>query len=80
MPNSLYIALKLIQERYGCEIPIFVTENGWSTLEGIDDDGRVAYFRAALEGALDALEEGINLKGYIAWSLMDNFEWMRGYT
>ncbi|KAJ8730215.1 hypothetical protein PYW07_017253 [Mythimna separata] len=79
MPDSIYIVLKNIQKRYG-DVPIYITENGWSTHEGIEDEGRVAYYRAALESALDALDEGINLKGYYAWSLMDNFEWMAGYT
>lgn len=79
MPNSMYIVLKSIQERYG-DVPIYITENGWSTHEGIDDDSRVAYYRAALESTLDAMDEGVNLKGYFAWSLMDNFEWMAGYT
>lgn len=79
MPNSVYITLKSIHERYG-DVPIIITENGWSTHEGIEDEDRVNYYRAALEDALDAMEEGVNLKGYFAWSLMDNFEWMAGYT
>ncbi|CAH2059131.1 unnamed protein product, partial [Iphiclides podalirius] len=41
---------------------------------------RIRYYRAALESVLDALDAGVNLKGYMAWSLMDNFEWMQGYT
>ncbi|XP_047024158.1 lactase-phlorizin hydrolase-like [Helicoverpa zea] len=79
MPKSLYIALNEIQKRYG-DIPIYVTENGWSTREGIEDDERVDYYRDALEDVLDALDEGIDVRGYYAWSLMDNFEWLAGYT
>lgn len=79
MPDSMYITLKLIKNRYG-DIPIYITENGWSSYGGIDDDNRVDYYRSALEGVLDALDDGINVKGYYAWSLMDNFEWLAGYT
>lgn len=63
--------------------PLFyITENGWSSPPeaGVFDDDRIAYYRAALNSALDAIEAGVNLKGYMAWSLMDNFEWMEGYT
>ncbi|XP_075973346.1 myrosinase 1-like [Anticarsia gemmatalis] len=80
MPRSLYIVLKRIHERYDGNVPIIVTENGWSTHAGIEDEDRVAYYRAALEGALDAMDEGVNLLGYFAWSLLDNFEWMAGYS
>lgn len=59
---------------------IYITENGWSTYQGLNDDTRVNYMRAAWESALDALDAGINLKGYMAWSLMDNFEWREGYS
>lgn len=79
MPDSMYITLKLIQKRYG-DLPIYITENGWSSYGGIDDDDRVDYYRSALEGVLDALDDGLNIKGYYAWSLMDNFEWLAGYT
>lgn len=58
-----------------------MTENGWSTAPeaGNNDDDRVKYLTAALESALDAIDAGVKLKGYMAWSLMDNFEWMEGY-
>nr|XP_021200129.2 myrosinase 1 [Helicoverpa armigera] len=79
MPSSLYHALRQINERYP-DYPIIVTENGWSTREGIEDDERVDYYRDALEDVLDALDEGIDVRGYYAWSLMDNFEWLAGYT
>ncbi|XP_013174587.1 PREDICTED: cytosolic beta-glucosidase-like [Papilio xuthus] len=73
--------LLLIKEKYNNPV-MYITENGWSTRleQGLEDDDRVRYYRAALENVLDALDAGVNLKGYMAWSLMDNFEWMQGYT
>jgi beta-glucosidase len=57
-------------------IPIIVTENG---LAATDDTRRVEYFRRALRCVAHALEEGIDVRGYFAWSALDNFEWVSGY-
>ncbi|KAI8423011.1 hypothetical protein MSG28_014099 [Choristoneura fumiferana] len=78
-PNSTYNALTHLKAKYNDPV-IYITENGWSTHRGLVDDDRIQYYRAALESALDALDAGVNLKGYMAWSLVDNFEWMEGYT
>lgn len=80
-PNSLYNALTLLKERYNNPI-FYITENGWSVAPDRDliDDDRITYYRALLESALDCIDAGVNLKGYMAWSLIDNFEWMEGYT
>lgn len=56
--------------------PILVTENGIGTE---DDARRIAFTRAALEGVLRATADGIDVRGYIHWSLLDNFEWLEGY-
>ena len=56
--------------------PIIVTENGIST---DDDASRIAFVTAALEGVLGCIEEGIDVRGYVYWSLLDNFEWAFGY-
>jgi beta-glucosidase len=58
-------------------VPIFVTENGIATS---DDTRRIAYYLAALTGLERAIDDGVDVRGYIAWSLLDNFEWMSGYT
>jgi beta-glucosidase len=57
-------------------VPIFVTENGIATE---DDNRRVEYVQRAVAGLKRAIDDGVDVRGYIAWSLMDNFEWMSGY-
>jgi beta-glucosidase len=57
-------------------IPVIVTENG---LSSEDDSRRVEYFQRALRCVADTLRDGIDVRGYFAWSLMDNFEWVSGY-
>jgi len=58
-------------------VPIMVTENGIATE---DDTRRVEYYQRALAGLKRAIDDGVDVRGYVAWSLMDNFEWMSGYT
>jgi beta-glucosidase len=66
--------------------PLVITENGsaWEDTVGpngeIDDPERVDYLRSHLAAAHAAIEEGVDLRGYLAWSLLDNFEWSYGYT
>ncbi len=57
-------------------VPIIVTENGIST---DDDSRRVEYVQRALAGLKRAIDDGVDARGYVAWSLLDNFEWMSGY-
>jgi beta-glucosidase len=56
--------------------PVVVTENGIAT---DDDTERIAFLTEALESAHRCLDEGIDLRGYFVWSLLDNFEWHLGY-
>jgi beta-glucosidase len=57
-------------------LPVVVTENGIGTE---DDRQRIAYMSEALQGVHRALEDGVDVRGYFAWSLLDNFEWSMGY-
>ncbi|XP_023723771.1 myrosinase 1-like isoform X2 [Cryptotermes secundus] len=60
---------------------VFVTENGFSDLGELNDTGRVYFYTTYLTEMLKAIhEDGCNVIGYAAWSLMDNFEWNRGYA
>jgi beta-glucosidase len=57
-------------------VPILVTENGIGTA---DDDDRIEYVTQALHGVQACLDDGIDVRGYVYWSLLDNFEWVLGY-
>jgi beta-glucosidase len=57
-------------------VPILVTENGIATS---NDDKRIAYIDTAMREVLACLAEGIDVRGYLYWSLLDNFEWAFGY-
>lgn len=84
-PEGLKSCLLWVKRRYG-DIPLYITENGGafddpSPVKGrVPDADRVAYFRDHLRAAQEAIAEGVNLKGYFAWSLLDNFEWAFGYS
>ncbi|WP_060882996.1 glycoside hydrolase family 1 protein [Streptomyces caniscabiei] len=72
-PDALGIALRHTRDVVG-DVPIIVTENG---IASTDDERRVAYTSAALNSLLDAAEDGVDVRGYLHWSLLDNFEWGR---
>jgi len=89
-PEGLRKFQKWISDRYktsdGQGVNIIVAENGWGepdTTEekNVYDSGRCNYYRDYI-GAMSrgAAEDGVNVKGYFAWSLLDNFEWSEGYT
>lgn len=61
-------------------MPLYVTENGMAEVEGADDPRRVAYYNEHLKSVLRAKQQGADMRGYFAWSLLDNFEWSYGYT
>ncbi len=74
-PDCIYWAIRFLNQRYGR--PILITENGIGTG---DDTRRVAFIEAALAGVQNCIADGIPVKGYFHWSLMDNFEWQKGYA
>jgi beta-glucosidase len=47
---------------------------------GVNDTDRVEYLRSHLRAARQAIDAGVNLRGYFAWSLLDNFEWQSGFS
>jgi beta-glucosidase len=72
-PDAPGIAIRHTREILG-EVPILVTENGIAT---DDDERRIEYTTGALNRVLDAIADGIDVRGYVHWSLLDNFEWGR---
>ncbi len=75
-PQALEATIRRAWDVTGGDVPVLVTENGIGT----DDDAqRMAYVRTALEGVLACLADGIDVRGYTYWSLLDNFEWAEGY-
>jgi beta-glucosidase len=75
-PQSLEATLRRAWEYTGGRTPLLVTENGIGTF---DDEQRIDYLHQALEGVLRALADGIDVRGYTCWSLLDNFEWALGF-
>ena len=83
-PVGMYEQIRFWTDRYNIK-EIYITENGsaWPDVlnhEGrVQDDSRVDYLRCHLHQVHRAVEEGAPVKGYFAWSLLDNFEWSMGY-
>jgi beta-glucosidase len=85
-PQGLTDTLAWVKARYG-NPPIYVTENGAAffdppQVEGdrLADPLRVDYYRKHLRAVHQALTAGVDVRGYFAWSLLDNFEWSHGYS
>ena len=85
-PQGLADALSSVKRLYG-DIPLYVTENGAAFYDppaagpdGIQDPLRIDYLREHLRVVHRLITEGLDLRGYFAWSLLDNFEWSLGYS
>ncbi len=83
-PQALTDLLLRLNDRYDNLPPLYITENGAAgeddCINGeVNDTQRVNYFQAHLEAVDSAIKSGVNVQGYFAWSLMDNFEWAFGY-
>ncbi|WP_405747108.1 GH1 family beta-glucosidase [Streptomyces canus] len=80
VPQGLTELLTAFHERYGDRLPpVVITENGCS-YEGVDDQDRIAYLDGHIRALHQAVEAGVDVRGYFVWSLMDNFEWAEGYA
>ncbi|KAI9176984.1 hypothetical protein LWI28_009540 [Acer negundo] len=75
VPFGAYIAVTYVKEHYGNPY-VFLSENG---AESLRDYIRINYYRDYLI-QLKVIDDGANVHGYFAWSLLDNFEWLSGYT
>jgi beta-glucosidase len=83
---ALTDTLVWVKDRYG-SLPIYVTENGAAFYDppivegdGLADPLRLAYLREHITAVHAAIQRGVDVRGYFAWSLLDNFEWAHGYT
>jgi beta-glucosidase len=82
-PDSLYWGPKYLADRY--RLPVVITENGmtncdWVALDGhVHDAARIDFLHRYLLALHRAIEDGVDIRGYFQWSLMDNFEWAEGY-
>ena len=84
-PDGMTEVLTRVTRDY-TPLPIYVTENGsaWPDRIGadgsVDDPERLAFLNDHLAASARAIEDGANVAGYFAWSLLDNFEWAEGYA
>lgn len=74
-PEALENVVRFVSEHW--DKPIMVTENGIATE---DDSERIEFMSTALTGLTKCIEDGIDIVGYMHWSLLDNFEWQKGYA
>ena len=83
-PAALYRMIMRVHRDYG--LPIYVTENGCSYTTAPDADGRVRdqeridFYKGYIGQVGRAMDEGADVRGYYAWTLIDNFEWAMGYS
>ncbi len=87
VPEGLTELLVGLKERYGAALPpILITENGCSTVDEPDPDGvvhdeaRIDFLDAHIRALHTTVERGVDVRGYLTWSLLDNFEWAEGYS
>ncbi|MFD4415134.1 GH1 family beta-glucosidase [Streptomyces sp. NPDC058476] len=80
VPEALTELLVGFHERYGDRLPpVVITENGCS-YDGIDDQQRITFLDGHVRALHRAREQGVDVRGYFVWSLLDNFEWAEGYA
>ncbi len=81
--EGFYKVLSKLKDQYG-DVPIYITENGACYNDGVEDgqvkdERRIEYLKQHLTSLSRSIEAGVNIKGYLTWSLLDNFEWAEGY-
>lgn len=84
-PQGLTEILVQLKETFANLPPIYISENGAAFPDelidnAVHDDARIDYYQQHLLAVNDCIDAGIDMRGYFAWSLLDNFEWAEGYT
>ncbi|TVT32260.1 beta-glucosidase [Amycolatopsis rhizosphaerae] len=80
VPDGLRELLVGFRERYGEALPpVYITENGCS-FDGVHDPERIEFLKGHLAAVRAAMSAGVDVRGYFVWSLLDNFEWSKGYA
>ena len=79
VPEGLLLALRQINDALP-GVPQWICENGMALPDELEDPRRIDYVKAHIEQAIAARSHGIDVRGYFAWSLMDNLEWASGWT
>jgi beta-glucosidase len=86
VPDGLRELLVSFHERYPDLPPVYVTENGCSFADtvapdgGVHDQDRIDFLAGHLGALRAAIDAGVDVRGYFVWSLLDNFEWSKGYA
>ncbi|HEX6357397.1 GH1 family beta-glucosidase [Actinophytocola sp.] len=81
VPGGLHETLTTLAERYGDRLPpIYITEGGCSYRDEVHDKRRIEYYEGHLRALRKAIDDGVDVRGYFAWSIVDNFEWSVGYS
>ena len=78
-PEGIYKVLVEVKKNYG-DTPVYIMENGYPSFSDIDDGYRSQFIKNHIEQVGRAIGEGVDVRGYFHWSLMDNFEWAWGYA
>lgn len=78
IPN-VFVFFSFLRTEY-LDPEIIITENGWSDNGEVEDSGRIEYLRVHLKAVLLAIGDGCNVTAHTTWSIMDNFEWLSGYS
>jgi beta-glucosidase len=86
IPAGLTELLTMLRDRYGQALPpVYITENGCSVADepaadgSVSDEQRISYLDGHIRAVADAIGAGVDVRGYLIWTLMDNFEWAEGY-